>query len=101
MEGAAVNEEQRLSERVRREAAHDAAGNAVESSGREVPSGQIKQMVSVRLEAELASELRKAARARNASVSDLLREAAALFIEQARQPQVVVPGMGNTLDAPV
>ncbi len=83
-----MNEKQRLSEQTRREAAQAAAGSGVELGAREVPARSMKQMLSVRFEPELLHELRRLARDREVSVSDLLREAAMRLLEEARQQQV-------------
>jgi hypothetical protein len=61
------------------------AGTArVEPGGAEVPGRSIKQMVSVRLEAQLLRELRLMAGERGVSVSDLLREAAVDLLQRSR-----------------
>ena len=87
MEGETVSEDDlRRSERERREAAEEAAEHGVEPGGREVPGRATKQMVSVRLEPELISALRRIADREGVAVSDLLRQAAKqLADEESRQ----------------
>ena len=48
-----MTEDQRRSERERREAALAAAGSGVEPGAREVPPARMKQMLSLRMEPEL------------------------------------------------
>lgn len=70
-----------MSEAERRDAAQ--ANIAEVEDGREVPGRVLKQMVSVRLEAQLLKELRELASQRGVSVSDLLREAAITLVENS------------------
>lgn len=79
----------REDEKRRREAAQ-AATARVEPGGAEVERRSIKQMVSVRLEAQLLKELRLLASERDMSVSDLLREAALRQIEESKLASVHV-----------
>jgi len=79
----------REDEKRRREAAQASIAK-VEPGGREVARRSIKQMVSVRLEAQLLKELRLLAAQRGLSISDLLREAALEFVEQSRPVSVHV-----------
>jgi hypothetical protein len=79
----------REDEKRRREAAQ-AATASVEPGGREVERRSIKQMVSVRLEAQLLKELRLLAAERGLSISDLLREAALELVERSRPVSVRV-----------
>jgi predicted DNA-binding ribbon-helix-helix protein len=71
-----MSDEARRSERERRELAQKHAGEVVEDSGRAVAARRLGQMVSLRLEPELAATLRELASRRGTSVSELLREAA-------------------------
>lgn len=75
----------RETERERREAAQAHKGEAAEVVGPVAPR-DMRQMLSVRVEGELAGQLRQLARTMGISVSDLLREAAAKVVEEhARQ----------------
>lgn len=79
----------REDEKRRREAAQ--AGTAqVEDGGYEVAGRSLKQMVSVRLEAQLLNELRQLAEQQHASVSDLLRQAAVELVENWRAKSVLM-----------
>jgi Ribbon-helix-helix protein, copG family len=72
-----------------REAAQ--AGTAeVEPGGHEVPRRAIKQMVSVRLEAQLLKDLRQLAEQQGLSISDLLRQAAIELVERSRATPVLM-----------
>lgn len=75
--------EQRKSEIARREEAHAHAGDIVAGSGRRGKPRRMAQMVSVRLDGELVAELRTIAQERNTTISDLLREGAALIVQGA------------------
>lgn len=77
----------REDEKQRREAAQ-ASTAAVEPGGSAVPGRAIKQMVSVRLEAQLLKGLRILAAERGVSISDLLREAAEDLVEESRPATV-------------
>ena len=83
------NNNPREDEKRRREAAQATTAD-VEPGGREVERRSIKQMVSVRLEAQLLKELRLLATERGLSISDLLREAALGLVEQSRPVSVHV-----------
>lgn len=83
-ETAMSNRGQRESEREKREAAQRHRGQVVEGSGRPIEGRHLPQMVSVRLDPNILSDLRELARSRGASVSDLLREGAALVTSQAQ-----------------
>jgi uncharacterized protein (DUF4415 family) len=78
-----VPEKRREDEKRRREAAQ-AVTAEVEEGGYEVAGRSIKQMVSVRLEAQLLKELRQLAEQQGASISDLLRQAAVELVEHRR-----------------
>jgi uncharacterized protein (DUF4415 family) len=83
-----MSNKHREDERRRREAAQ-ASTAKVESGGYEVAGRSIKQMVSVRLEAQLLKELRELAEQRSVSISDLLRQAAVGLVEQSRTTPVL------------
>ena len=90
MEEKKVNEEQRKSEIERRELAQAHAGEIVEDSGILGTPRLMSQMVSVRLDGQLAIELWAAAERRGVTLSDILREGARLVlqVEQAEaEPQ--------------
>jgi Ribbon-helix-helix protein, copG family len=82
-----MDSDQRQDEKRRREAAQAGVAD-VEPGGTEVPGRSIKQMLSVRLEAQLLKELRLLAEKRGVSVSDLLREAASSLIEKSHPAPV-------------
>jgi uncharacterized protein (DUF4415 family) len=81
--------QRRADERRRREAAQAGAAG-MEPVGHGVAGRSSKQMVSVRLEAQLLKELRDLAEAQNVSVSDLLRRAAVELVERSRTASVRV-----------
>jgi hypothetical protein len=84
-----MGNERREDEKRRREAAQ--AGTAkVEEGGYEVAGRSIRQMVSVRLEAQLLKELRQLAEHQDVSISDLLRQAALELVEHWRAKSVLV-----------
>ncbi len=74
----------RRTEGERRELAQQHAGEVVEGSGRAVASRRLDQMISLRLEPELAAALRELANRRGVSVSELLREGAIRLLEADR-----------------
>lgn len=78
----------REDEKRRREAAQ-ALEAEVEPGGHEVARRSIKQMVSVRLEAQLLKELRELAEQQGASVSELLRQAAIDLVVRSHQGPVM------------
>lgn len=78
-----MGDRDRANETSRREAAQSAVVDE-EAEAQEVPGRVIKQMVSMRLEAQLLKDLRLLARERGESVSDLLREAAINLLADAR-----------------
>jgi uncharacterized protein (DUF4415 family) len=84
-----MSNERREDEKRRREAAQ-ASIVEVEPGGHEVAGRSIKQMVSVRLEAQLLKELRELAEKQEMSVSDLLRQAAVELVERSRTAPVLV-----------
>ena len=85
-----MSEDRRSDERARREAAQAHRGEVVPDSGRALKPRALPQMVSVRLESELASELRQLARETGTTVSDLLREAAVSVVVRAKSARYVV-----------
>jgi hypothetical protein len=89
-------DKRREDEKRRREAAQ-ANTAKVEEGGYEVAGRSIKQMVSVRLEAQLLKELRQLAEQQGASISDLLRQAAVELVEHRHTTfvQMMVRPAGN------
>jgi Ribbon-helix-helix protein, copG family len=79
-----MSDEHRRSERERRELAHQHADEVVEGSGRAVAPRRLDQMISLRLEPELAATLRELADRRGVTVSDLLREGAKCLLDADR-----------------
>jgi Ribbon-helix-helix protein, copG family len=79
-----MSEEHRRSERERRELAQQHAGEVVEGSGRPVAPRRLDQMISLRLEPDLAAALRGLAERRGVTVSELLREGAIALLEEDR-----------------
>jgi predicted DNA-binding ribbon-helix-helix protein len=65
-----------MDEVARRELAQQHAGEVARGSGHAVEPRRLGQMVSVRLEPQLAAALREVAERRGTSVSELLRAAA-------------------------
>jgi hypothetical protein len=84
VEGMAMSDEHRRSERERREFARQHAGEVVEGSGRPAAPRRLDQMVSLRLEPELAAALRGLAERRGVTMSELLREGAIALLEEDR-----------------
>jgi len=74
--------EHRRAEKLRRERAIAHKG-VVTGSGRALEPRKLKQMISVRLDPSLVGQLRAVANARNESLSETLREAAEMLVEQA------------------
>jgi len=74
----------RAGEAERRRVAQEHRGEVVAESGKALEGRSVPQMVSVRLDPELVGELRALARARGTSVSELLREGAALVASKSR-----------------
>lgn len=85
-----MTDDQRRSERERREAALATASSCVEPGAREVPPARLKQMLSLRMEPELIRAIRTVAESREMSVSDLLREAAMDLVERHRRQPVQI-----------
>jgi hypothetical protein len=79
-----MSDEHRRSERERRELAQQHAGEVVEGSGTVVAPRRLDQMISLRLEPELAAALRELANRRGVTVSELLREGAICLLEADR-----------------
>ena len=80
----------RREDEIRRREAAQASTAEVEEGGYEVAGRSIKQMVSVRLEAQLLKELREVAEQQDVSVSDLLRQAAVELLEHWRAKSVLM-----------
>jgi hypothetical protein len=77
-------------EKALREAAIAGAGAlAVPGSGRPLEPREIKQMLSVRLEPELISQLRDLATKRGQSISDVIREALVQLVTEASMSRVM------------
>jgi uncharacterized protein (DUF4415 family) len=76
-----MRNERREDEKRRREAAQ--AGTAEVEGGHEVVGRSIKQMVSVRLEAQLLTEIRELAERQGVSISELLRQAAVELVRRS------------------
>ena len=92
-----MDNDRREDEKRRRQAAQTAVGE-VESGGGEVAGRSLKQMVSVRLEAQLLKDLRQLAEQRTESISDLLRQAAVELVERSRPTAVLLvlrPSIGQ------
>jgi Ribbon-helix-helix protein, copG family len=79
-----MNDKPQRSERERRELAQEHAGEVVRGSGRVATPRKLGDMVSLRLEPELAEALRRLADRRGASVSELLREGAIRLLAEER-----------------
>ncbi len=86
-----MSEERRNNEITRRERAQAHAGEVVSGSGKRGKPRRMAQMVSVRLDGELARTLRAIAEQREVTVSDLLREGAEQVVVKthaAAQPRI-------------
>jgi len=79
-----MTEEPRRSEVERRELARQHRGEVVADSGVSLEPRRMPVMVSVRLEAELVSELRTIATERQVSMSEVLRDSVRLYVRAAR-----------------
>jgi hypothetical protein len=80
-----VSDDARQRERALREELDRMADDAIiEGSGQPVPPRRLGHMVSLRLEPELAERLREVAHRRGVSLSELLREGAALLLMSER-----------------
>jgi uncharacterized protein (DUF4415 family) len=75
---------QELSEQERREIAFEHRGEVVEDSAEDVHPRRMPQVVSLRLDPDVISQLRDVANQRGTTVSDLLREGADCIIGCAR-----------------
>ena len=78
------------SERERREEALSSLGGEVEGAAREIQGRDLKQMLSVRMEADLIAELREMADKRGVKVSDLVREAVAKLVSEYELPTIQI-----------
>lgn len=85
-----MNEDQRLSEPARREAAQASIGSGIEEGAQPVRPRSMTQMTSVRLELGLVKALRAIAGERQVSISDLLREAAIRLVSEYQRQTVHV-----------
>jgi hypothetical protein len=102
-----MSDERRRSEHERRELAQQHAGEVVEGSGTPVGPKRLDQMISLRLEPELAVALRELANRRGVSVSELLREGAIRLLDADRASTgpsftwriVSIPGLPNSREA--
>jgi hypothetical protein len=107
VEGTAMSDERSRSESERRELAQQHAGEVVEDSGKAVAPKRLDQMISLRLEPELAAALRELANRRGVSVSELLREGAIRLLKAERAATdpsftwdvISVPGLPNRREA--
>lgn len=63
------------------------AGKVVAGSGKKITPKSLDQVVTMRLDANLIVELRKLAKRHQVTLSELLREGAALLIQQEQQQQ--------------
>lgn len=79
-----MNGKRRANEMGRREIARSNRGRAVKGSGRALEGRDLPQMLSVRLSGDLVSALRAVAADRSASVSELIREGAAIVVTMAQ-----------------
>jgi hypothetical protein len=84
VEGKAISDEHQRTERERRQRAQQHAGEVVEGSGRAAVPRRLDQMISLRLEPELAAALRELADRRRVTVSEVLREGAIHLLETER-----------------
>ncbi|MDQ6947199.1 MAG: ribbon-helix-helix domain-containing protein [Actinomycetota bacterium] len=80
----------RQSEIERRDAAQRNRGRVVEGSGEAVEGRRLDQMLSVRLNPDLVSDLRRVAEQSGATLSDLLREAAVQFLSNLKTVPVSI-----------
>jgi len=97
-----MSEERRDNEIARRERAQSHAGEVVSGSGKRGKPRRMAQMVSARLDGELASALRTIAEQRGVTVSDLLREGAEQVVRKtyaASRPRVTytISGTDETI----
>ena len=87
-----MSDRSRASEAERRETAFAHRGEVEEGSGEKLTPKHVSQMVSVRLDGELAGALRDVAERRGMTVSDVLREAVADIVlaeSSSDVPQVI------------
>lgn len=73
-----------------REAAFEARGDLDEESTEVIEPARLSQMVSLRLDGDVAAALRELAIERGCSLSELLREAASLILEEKARPASVM-----------
>lgn len=72
------------SEEARRDAAQGMRGQVIPGSGRPLRERKLDQMLSLRLDPDIVTELRSVARDYGVSISDLLREAVSNVIRDYR-----------------
>jgi len=89
-EKAQMSDDRRADEMRRREQAQAHRGEVVEGSGSAIDPRSVPQMMSVRLDAILAAQLREVAESRGTSLSDVLREAAQLVVSAYMSPTASV-----------
>lgn len=77
-----MNRRRQETEKERREKARRLAGKVVAGSGKKITPKSLDQIVTLRLDSNLIVELRKLAKRDHMTVSELLREGAALLIQQ-------------------
>jgi Family of unknown function (DUF6290) len=70
--------------------AEEARGQVVEGSGERIAGRRLPQVISLRLDGELLSALRAYASDKNMSLSDVIRSAAAKFLEEQAAVPVLV-----------
>jgi uncharacterized protein (DUF4415 family) len=85
VKGTKMSEERRQNEIARREEAQAHAGEVVAGSGKRGVPRRMSQMVSVRLDADLISELRIVCERRGVSLSDILRDGARLMVQREHE----------------
>lgn len=77
----------RSAERALRNRAQAQKGSVVEGSGKAVEPRRLVQIISVRLDPELAGQLREVAQARGTTMSDLLRDGGRMLVDLHHTPQ--------------
>lgn len=90
VEGKAMSEDRKATERRRRELAQHHAGKVTSGSGRAIEPRRLDQMVSLRLEPGVIVRLRQIAKAEGATTSDLLRRGAFMVISETERANAPV-----------
>lgn len=90
MEGEAMSEDRKATERRRRELARQHAGEVTAGSGRPVEPRRFDQMVSLRLEPEVIVRLRQIATTEGTTTSELLRRGAFMVISETERANAPV-----------